>query len=150
MLWFFVIYSVLGVVLTLVSAVVTLAALARIRRRIVALQAQSRGEAVAGWDRLIDRLVPEPVMIDTFPRMSLATELMELTGQRRAWLRGRDTQHRRGNPRGPNSPDMPPGPDPGVAKEIGHRWLRGCYLRHRRGDLTPAEAQTEFGSNRYG
>ena len=57
MLWFFVIYSVLGVVLTLVSAVVTLAALARIRRRIVALQAQSRGEAVAGWDRLIDRLV---------------------------------------------------------------------------------------------
>ena len=100
MLWFFVIYSVLGVVLTLVSAVVTLAALARIRRRIVALQAQSRGEAVAGWDRLIDRLVPEPVMIDTFPWMSLATELMELTGQRRAWLRW---------PGHPASPWEPPG-----------------------------------------
>lgn len=86
-LWFFVIYSVLGVVLTLVSTVVTLAALARIRRRIAALHAQFRGEAAIGWDRLIDRLVPEPVMINTFPRMSLATELMELTGQRRAWLR---------------------------------------------------------------
>jgi hypothetical protein len=39
------------------------------------------------WDRLNDRLVPDPVMINTFPRMILMTEFMELTGEQRAWIR---------------------------------------------------------------
>jgi uncharacterized membrane protein len=78
-------------VLTLLSAVVTLAALARIRKRVTVLQAQARGEAVTGsdtaWDRLIDRLAPDQMMINTFPRTSLLTTFMELTGKQRAWIR---------------------------------------------------------------
>jgi len=77
-------------VLALLSIVVTLAALARMRRRVAKLRAGARGEAITafdtGWDRLIDRLAPDPVMINTFPRMSLMTEFMELTGEQRAWI----------------------------------------------------------------
>jgi hypothetical protein len=54
------------------------------------LRARARGEAVSafdtGWDRLIDRLAPGSVMINTFPRMSLMTEFMELTGEQRVWI----------------------------------------------------------------
>ncbi|HJV13920.1 MAG TPA: hypothetical protein VJ625_08515 [Propionibacteriaceae bacterium] len=39
------------------------------------------------WDRLIKSLAPDPVMINSFPRMSLMTRFMELTGQQRAWIR---------------------------------------------------------------
>lgn len=81
------------VVLTVVSIVLTLASFARIRRRVDVLEPKARGEQVAdaesGWDRLIGRLAPDPVMINTFPRMSLMTEYMELTGQQRAWIRVR-------------------------------------------------------------
>jgi uncharacterized membrane protein len=81
--------------LVLASAVLTVAALARARRRVLDLQAgtgDDRGApgAVAARtsaDRLVDRLVPDPVLINSFPRMTLTTELRELTGQRRAWLR---------------------------------------------------------------
>ena len=77
-------------VLALLSVVVTLAALARMRRRVARLRARARGEAITAfdtvWDRLIDRLAPGPVMINTFPRMSLMTEFMELTGEQRAWI----------------------------------------------------------------
>jgi hypothetical protein len=66
------------------------AALARIRKRVAILKARARGEAVTasdtGWDRLIDRLAPDPVMVNTFPRTSLMTEFMELTGEQRAWI----------------------------------------------------------------
>ena len=62
-------------VLVLLSVVVTLAGLARIRKRVAVLKAQAPGEAVTAsvtaWDRLNDRLVPDPVMINTFRRMSL-------------------------------------------------------------------------------
>jgi uncharacterized membrane protein len=78
------------IVLTLLSVMVTAAALARIRKRVAILKARARGEAVTasdtGWDRLIDRLAPDPVMINTFPRTSLMTEFMELTGEQRAWI----------------------------------------------------------------
>jgi len=78
-------------VLALLSVVVTLAALARIRARVAILKARARGEAVTasdtGWDRLIDRLAPDPVMINSFPRTSLIMEFMELTGEGRAWIR---------------------------------------------------------------
>jgi uncharacterized membrane protein len=75
----------------LLSVGVTVAGLARIRRRIVVLEAQTRGEAVSqsptASDRLIDRLVPDPVIINTLPRMTLMTDFMELTGEQRAWIR---------------------------------------------------------------
>jgi len=73
-------------VFVLLSAVVTLAAFARIHKRVVILKAEVRGEAVTasntGWDRLIGRLAPDPVMIDSFPRTSLIVEFTELTGAR--------------------------------------------------------------------
>lgn len=78
-------------VLALLSWVVTLGALARIRGRVSILKARARGEAVTGsdtgWTRLIDRLAPDPVMINSFPRTSLMIEFMELTGEQRAWIR---------------------------------------------------------------
>ena len=46
-------------------------------------------DAESGWDRLIERLAPDPVMINTFPRMSLMTDYMDLTGQQRVWIRVR-------------------------------------------------------------
>jgi hypothetical protein len=39
------------------------------------------------WDRLIARLAPDSVMINSFPRTSLMLEFMELAGERRAWIR---------------------------------------------------------------
>ncbi|HSU34323.1 MAG TPA: putative ABC transporter permease [Propionibacteriaceae bacterium] len=75
---------------TLLSAVVTLAAWARTRRRVAALKAVGHGQAPTGSDttgnRLMNRLVPDPVMINSFPRMSLMTELVELTGGQRPQL----------------------------------------------------------------
>jgi uncharacterized membrane protein len=78
-------------VLALLSVVVTLAALSRIHKRVTILRLRARGDAVTesdtGWDRLIDRLAPDPVMINSFPRTSLMIEFMELTGEQRAWVR---------------------------------------------------------------
>lgn len=80
-------------VLTIFSAALTLASFHRIRRRVEVLSARARGEQVSltqsGWNRFLERLVPDPVMINTFPRMSLMTDYMELTGQQRVWLRVR-------------------------------------------------------------
>jgi IS30 family transposase len=33
----------------------------------------------------------------------------------------------------------------GVHQEVGYRWLRECYLRHRRNGATPAEAEALLG-----
>lgn len=78
-------------VLALLSVIVTLAALSRIRKRVAILKAQARGEAATAsgtsWDRLIDDLAPDSVMINSFPRTSLMLEFMELTGEQRAWIR---------------------------------------------------------------
>jgi uncharacterized membrane protein len=78
-------------VLALLSVIVTLAALSRIRKRVAILEAQARGEAATAsgtsWDRLIDDLAPDSVMINSFPRTSLMLEFMELTGEQRAWIR---------------------------------------------------------------
>ena len=77
-------------VVTLVSAVVTLTAWARTRKRVAVLKTAMQGEAPTGFDttgnRLIDRLAPDPLMINSFPRMSLMTELVELTGVQRPQL----------------------------------------------------------------
>ena len=70
------------VTLTLLSVGLTLAALARARRRIDAFRAGARGDRAApsstSWDRLVDRLVPDRVLIVSFPRMGLSAELREL------------------------------------------------------------------------
>jgi uncharacterized membrane protein len=77
--------------LVLASAVLTLAALARTRQRVRALRLAGREGSAApagtGRGRLLDRLVPDAVLINSFPRMTLTVELGQLTGQRRAWLR---------------------------------------------------------------
>ena len=74
-------------VLTLLSAALTLAALARARRRVDQLASRSAGAAGpsprAGWERLVDRLVPDPVLIHSLPRMGLSAELREVTRDRR-------------------------------------------------------------------
>jgi uncharacterized membrane protein len=78
-------------ILVLLSEVITLAALARTRRRVTNLKALRAGETATvsdtRWNRLIDRLAPDMVMINTFPRSSLMIEFMELIGMRRAWIR---------------------------------------------------------------
>ena len=78
-------------VLVAVSGVVTLAALVRTRHRVAALHAQGSGAGAgtsgAAWVRLVDRLVPDPVLINSFPRMTLVDELVRLTGQQRVWIR---------------------------------------------------------------
>jgi hypothetical protein len=72
-----------------------LAALARIRKRVAILKAQAQGQVVTAsdtnWDRLIDGLAPDSVMINSFPWTSLMMEFMELTGERRACIGCRDT-----------------------------------------------------------
>ncbi len=78
-------------VLAVLSTVLTLAAFTRLRQRVAALHAASGGtpSAVSAsrfW-RLVDRLVPDPVLINTFPRMSLVTEYCELAGLQRKWIR---------------------------------------------------------------
>lgn len=77
--------------LTLLSTALTLAAITRIRRRVRTPDPLSRGvedsTVLALWERLIDRVVPDPVMINTFPRMSLLTEFEERIGRSRAWIR---------------------------------------------------------------
>jgi uncharacterized membrane protein len=80
--------TVLTVLLVLVvlSVVLTLAALVRVRDRVDVLRAQAAGATATApartWGRLVDRLVPDPVIIASFPRMSLVRELEDLTAGR--------------------------------------------------------------------
>ena len=84
--------TVLTVVLALVLLcwTVTLAAIARVDRRVTMLKRSARRGTYApatAWERVVDALVPDPVMINTFPQTNLIAELVELTGQRPAWIR---------------------------------------------------------------
>ena len=78
-------------VLVLLSWVVTLAAFARIRKRVTVLRMQAKGETVATaatvGDRMVDALVPDSVMVNTFPQTNVTTALMDLTGHRAARIR---------------------------------------------------------------
>ena len=78
-------------VLATLSAVLTLATFTRLRHRVAALHAAQTGTplalSTAPFWRLVDRLVPDPVLINTFPRMSLVTEYCELAGLERKWIR---------------------------------------------------------------
>lgn len=67
------------------SAVLTTAAWARVRQRLTVHQTQETGWSAAPQDsvlgRALDRLVPDQLMINTFPRTRLAQELTELSEQ---------------------------------------------------------------------
>lgn len=77
-------------VLVALSGVITLAALVRTRRRVARLRASAAEVAATpaptGWERLVGRLAPDAVLINSFPRMTLVDELVRLTGQRRVWI----------------------------------------------------------------
>ena len=91
-------------VVTVLSTVLTLAAFRRLDRKTQWLRARRGGgepqQAPAGpIGHLVDRLVPDHIMINTFPRMNLVLDYMELSGQRRRWIRwdahfGRSTEIR--------------------------------------------------------
>ena len=74
-------------VLTVLSAILTLLAFRRFDQKVAYLKARRDGTPLPAIDpalgRLVDRLVPDVVMINTFPRMSHIVEYMELTGERR-------------------------------------------------------------------
>ena len=75
------------VVLTVLSSILTLLAFRRFDQKVAYLKARRDGAPLPAIDtpigRLVDRLVPDVVMINTFPRMSHIVEYMELTGERR-------------------------------------------------------------------
>jgi hypothetical protein len=75
------------VVLTVLSSILTLLAFRRFDQKVAYLKARRDGTPLPSIDgrvgRLVDRLVPDVVMINTFPRMSHIVEYMELTGERR-------------------------------------------------------------------
>lgn len=69
----------------------TLAAFARLGKRVASLKTQASGGTTAisdtARDRLVDQLAPDLVMINTFPQTSVTTDLMELTGRRQIRIR---------------------------------------------------------------
>ena len=74
-------------VLTLASVVLTLAAFLRFDQKVAYLTAERDGQPLPPIDgvfgRVVDRLVPDVVMINTFPRMSHIVDYMELSHQPR-------------------------------------------------------------------
>lgn len=66
------------------SIVLTLATFVRTRQKVAHLKAVAAGEqwvlATPLWARFVDALVPDSVLVNTFPRMSLIVEYQELTG----------------------------------------------------------------------
>jgi uncharacterized membrane protein len=75
------------VVLTLASITLTLLTYRRVEQKNTYLKAKKAGEDATlpnpWWGRLVDRLVPDVVLVNTFPRMSLITEYQELSGHKR-------------------------------------------------------------------
>lgn len=86
---------VLGILIlaTIASVILTLASYRRVGQKNAYLRAVRDGKDAVlpnpAWARLVDRLVPDRVLINTFPRMSLITEYQELSGHHRkliVWL----------------------------------------------------------------
>jgi uncharacterized membrane protein len=75
------------VVLTLASIALTLAAYKRTEQKNIYLKAIKAGQDAvlpdSRWGRVVDRLVPDAVLVNTFPRMSLIAEYQELSGHHR-------------------------------------------------------------------
>ncbi len=81
-------YILIGcLILTGLSVILTLMAFKRFDQKVNYLKAQRDGTALpridTAWGRLIDRLVPDVVMINTFPRMSHIVEYQQLSGKQR-------------------------------------------------------------------
>ncbi|MDH6180124.1 putative membrane protein [Microbacteriaceae bacterium SG_E_30_P1] len=81
------------IVATILSVILTLLAYRRTAQKNAYLRAKRDGKDATlpnpAWARLVDRLVPDSVLINTFPRMSLITEYQELSGHHRkliVWL----------------------------------------------------------------
>jgi uncharacterized membrane protein len=81
------------VVATLLSITLTLLTYRRTAQKNVVLRAARAGNAVplpdSWWGRLVDRLVPDTVLVNSFPRMSIVAEYQELSGHHRkliVWL----------------------------------------------------------------
>ena len=74
-------------VLTGLSTILTLMAFVRYDKKVAYLKAKRDGKPLPNIDtafgRVIDRLVPDVVMINTFPRMTGIVEYMELSGKPR-------------------------------------------------------------------
>ena len=75
------------VVLTIMSIILTLLTYRRVAQRNTYLTAKRDGQDAVmpqpWWGRLVDRLVPDWVLVNTFPRMSLIAEYQELSGHHR-------------------------------------------------------------------
>lgn len=80
----------LMVVATVLSCVLTLLTYRRTAQKNTWLLARRAGEdaelPMPWWGRLVDRLVPDSVLVNTFPRMSLVAEYQELSGHHRTLL----------------------------------------------------------------
>jgi uncharacterized membrane protein len=79
------------VLITVLSIILTLMTFRRVRQRNTYLAAKKAGEPAElpnpGWARLVDKLVPDAVLVNTFPRMSLVTQYQELSGHhRKVWF----------------------------------------------------------------
>ncbi len=77
-------------VLTALSIILTLLAYRRTEQKNRYLTAKKAGQDASlpnpWWGRLVDRLVPDTILINTFPRMSVVTEYQQLTGHyRKTW-----------------------------------------------------------------
>lgn len=79
------------VLITLLSVILTLMTFRRVGQRNTYLAAKKAGEPAElpnpAWARLIDKLVPDAVLVNTFPRMSLVTQYQDLSGHhRKVWF----------------------------------------------------------------
>lgn len=104
-------------VLTLLSAVLTVAALARARRRVDASRLPT-GEGpvpAAWWEELVDRLVPDAVLVHSLPRMVLSAELRALTPPRER-VGGGVTSSRGPRPEAAGGPARPVPDGPGTRR----------------------------------
>jgi uncharacterized membrane protein len=76
------------VLATIAASILTLLAYRRTAQKNAYLRARQTGEDAVlpnpAWGRLVDRLVPDSVLINTFPRVSLVSEYQELSGHHRA------------------------------------------------------------------
>ncbi len=84
---------ILLILATIFSVILTLLAYRRTAEKNTYLLALRDGTDATlpnhWWGRLVDRLVPDSVLVNTFPRMSLITEYQELSGHHRkliVWL----------------------------------------------------------------
>jgi hypothetical protein len=92
--------------------------------------------------RIIDRLAPDTLMINTFPRTRLADELMTLTGHQRSWIRWRP--HRPGHDHSTAAPRAHTFKDPGQPVTVSSEL--SLLLDHDRQGARPSTRQAVAGA----